>query len=120
MTTLFRWLSALFFISALAALVTLLVSDAWNQLRFTSIHRRAGALSFMLIGSAFVGLQFSSPWRWNERVKEILLGIAFLFWGAEQFLPPSPWVTAMDTCVVLIFVVDLSLIIAERLKRKKS
>src|SRR5579863_7437213 len=118
MATLFRWLSAILFVSALAAMLTLLVSDAWNALSFTTIHRRAGALSFMLIGASYVALQISERCRWGEKLKAILLGVAFLFWGSVQFLSPGPWVTAMDSAVVVIFVVDLSLIIMERLKRK--
>jgi hypothetical protein len=119
MATLFRWLSTILFVSALAAMLTLLVSDVWNALSFTAIHRHAGALSFMLIGASYVALQMSSRRRWGEKVKAILLGIAFLFWGSVQFLSPRPWVTAMDSAVVVIFVVDLSLIIMESLKRNK-
>jgi hypothetical protein len=39
-----------------------------------------------------------------------------LLWGCEQFVPAGPWATAMDTAVVLIFVVDLSLIIVGNLR----
>jgi hypothetical protein len=120
LTTLLRWLSALCFISALAAIVTLLASDAWNELRLTALHRRAGALAVLLIGSSFLGLQLSSPGRWRERYKEALLAVAFMCWGAQQFVPAGPWVTAMDTAVVFIFVADLGGIIIERLKRKNQ
>jgi hypothetical protein len=117
MATLFRWLSTIFFVSALAAMLILLVSDACNALTLTMLHRRAGALSFILIGASYVALQLSSRRPWNEKLKAILLGIAFLFWGSVQFLSPGPWVTAMDSAVVVIFVVDLSLIIMESLRR---
>src|ERR1700743_877394 len=117
MATLFRWLSTILFVSALIAMGTLLVADALNALTLTSLHRTAGALSFMLIGSSYVALQLSLRRPRSEKLKAILLGIAFLFWGSGHFLPPSPWATAMDTAVVVIFVVDLSLIIVESLKR---
>jgi hypothetical protein len=117
MVTLFRWLSTILFVSALLAMVTLLVSDAFTELTSTPLHRRAGALSFMLIGSSYVALQLSLRRPRSEKIKAILLGVAFLFWGSGQFLPPSPWATAMDSAVVVIFVVDLSLIIIESLKR---
>src|SRR5689334_19673134 len=113
MATLFRWLSALLFVSALIAMLTLLCSDAATALTLTPVHRRAGALSFMLIGSSYVALQLGSRRPLPEKTKAILLGVAFLFWGSGQFIPPSPWATAMDTLVVVIFVVDLSLIILE-------
>jgi hypothetical protein len=98
-------------------MLTLLVSDALNALALTTLHRRAGALSFMLIGSSYVALQLSFRRPWGGKLKAILLGVAFLFWGSGQFLPPCPWATAMDAAVVVIFVVDLSLIIIESLKR---
>lgn len=100
-------------------MVTLLVSDVINALTLTPLHRRAGALSFMLIGSSYVALQLSLRRPRSEKVKAILLGVAFLFWGSGQFLPPSPCATAMDAAVVVIFVVDLSLIIIESLKRDR-
>ena len=117
MATLFRWLSTILFVSAIGAMLTLLVSDALNALTPTAVHRCAGALAFMLIGSSYVALQLSLRRPRSEKLKAILLGIAFLFWGSGQFLPPSLFATAMDTAVVVIFVVDLSLIIIENLKR---
>jgi hypothetical protein len=116
LATFLRWLSAILFVLALIAITTLVVSDTLNRLRPTPLHREAGALSFVLIGASYVSLQLSFRRPWSEKLKGMLLGIAFLFWGSGQFLPPSAWVTAMDTAVVLIFVIDLSLIIVERLK----
>jgi hypothetical protein len=72
----------------------------------------------MLIGFSYIVLQLSGRQRWNEMVKGVLLGTAFPLWGCEQLLPPSPLVTAMDSAVVAIFVVDLSLIILEHLRRQ--
>jgi hypothetical protein len=71
----------------------------------------------MLIGSSYVALQISLQRPAAEKARAILLGVAFLFWGSGQFLPPSLFATAMDSAVVVIFVVDLSLIIIENLKR---
>ena len=98
-------------------MVTLLISDAMNALAPTAVHHCAGALAFILIGSSYVALQISLQRPSAEKAKAILLGIAFLFWGSGQFLPPSLFATAMDTAVVVIFVIDLSLIIVENLKR---
>ena len=113
-----RSLSALLLISALAGMATLLVFDALNQLRLTSFHQQAGALSFMLIGASYISLQLSTGRRWRELIKGVLLGIGFFLWGCEQFVPPGPLVTVMDSLVVVIFVSDLGLIIVDRLKRK--
>ncbi len=74
----------------------------------------------MLIGASYVSLQLSGNRRWRERLKGILLGTGFLLWGSEQFLPAGPLVTIMDTVVVLIFVSDLGLLIADGLKRENN
>lgn len=114
MSKLLHYLSAILFVAALAAMVTLLASDAWNALTFTPLHRQAGALSFAFIGLSYIALQLSR----KRKLKNILLGIGFLFWGSAQLLPLNTWVTAMDTSVVLIFVMDLSVIIFETLRAK--
>ena len=76
------------------------------------------ALPLMLIGLSYVCLQFSARRTRRELAQGLALGTAFLLWGGEQLLPPTPLVTVMDGAVVTIFVVDLSFIIMEHLKRK--
>jgi len=104
----------------LAALSVLLIADVSHHLSLSPLHRQAGAVAFILIGASFVLLQFSSRRPLRETFKELLLGLAFLLWGSEQFIPPGPWVTAMDAAVVLIFVVDLSSSILQRLSRNDA
>ncbi len=113
-----RSLSALLLVSALAGTMTLLVFDVLNHLRLTPVHQRAGALSFMLIGVSYISLQLGTWRKWREQFKGVLLGLGFLLWGSEQFLPPGPLVTVMDCLVVLIFVSDLGLVIVGRLRQK--
>jgi hypothetical protein len=113
-----RGLSALLLFLALGVVVILLIFDALNCLRLTPLHQRTGALAFMFIGASYISLQLSGNQRWLERLKGILLGTGFFLWGCEQFLPPGPLVTFMDTLVVLIFVSDLGLLIIDRLKQK--
>lgn len=116
---LFRWLSGILFASALATMLTLLVSDALHALAPTPMHHHAGPFSLILIGSSFIALQISLRRSSVEKLKAIFLGIAFFLWGAGQFLPPGRFATATDTAVMVIFVVDLSLIIIEHLKRNQ-
>jgi hypothetical protein len=118
MTKLFRCLSIIFFISALAGIATLLTSDMLHRLDLTLLHQRAGSLSLIFIGMSYISLQLSALRRWDELIKGILLGIAFFLWGGELFVPPGMLVTAMDSIVITIFVVDLSLIIVQHLKLK--
>jgi len=112
----FRALSKLFFISALTGIVALVFSDVINKFRFTAFHQKAGALPLIFIGLSYFCFQLSTNKKLKEKTKGILLGIAFIFWGSEQYLKNSPLVTIMDSMVIIIFVVDLSLIIAEHLK----
>jgi len=118
MEKLLRIIGATLFISALAALLILLVSDASNHLQYTLLHRKAGAWSFMLVGLSYIALQLRIKQPAGEAVKHLLLGMGFAFWGGEQFLPEGMLATAMDTAVVVIFVVDLSLVIIQHLGRR--
>jgi hypothetical protein len=117
MTKLLRGLSLLLFLLAAGAIVVLLSSDVSHRLRLTSFHQQSSALALILIGASYISLQLSAKRRWNERLKGISLGFAFVLWGGEQFLPASRLVTLMDSAVITIFVVDLGLIILDHLKR---
>ena len=115
-----RKLSLLLLISALAGTLTLVVMDALDRLQLTFVHQRTGALCFILIGASYISLLLSARQSWREKCKGIALGAGFLFWGCEQFLPPGPLATIMDSLVVMIFVLDLSLIIIGRLRHKDN
>ncbi len=117
MTKLLRGLSLFLFVSALVALAVLLASDAAHALRPAFFHQQSSAVALILIGASYVSLQLGSGGPWSEKLKGIFLGLAFILWGSEQFLPASRLVTLMDSAVITIFVVDLGLIILGRLKR---
>lgn len=114
-----RLLSGLLFVSALLALLWLLLADAWNGFRPTVHHQQIGALALALIGSAFIFIQFSTGSSAKEKLKGVLLGLAFVLWGGEVFLPVGRTVTAIDSVVIAIFVVDLGLLIAGHLERSR-
>jgi hypothetical protein len=115
-----RPLGGLFLLSALVALAVLLLSDSWRHFRPTGLHQRAGALSLMLVGASFICVQLDAHARLRTKIKRVLLGVAFVLWGGEQFLPQGMWVTAMDGAVVAIFVVDIGLVILGLLKRRSE
>jgi hypothetical protein len=110
-SSLLRLLSGVLFLSALASVACLLASDFWFRFQPTPQHRHAGALALILIGASFVCAQLGAARRWNDRLKGILLGTAFALWGCEQYLAPGALVTAVDSLVVTVFVVDLALVI---------
>lgn len=118
MARLFHWFSVIFFSLALLGVATLFLSDARHHLQFNSSHQQFGALPLIFIGLSYISFQLSARRQRGERVKGLLLGLAFVLWGGEQLLPPSAWVTVMDSLVITIFVVDIALIIIEHFKRK--
>jgi hypothetical protein len=68
-----------------------------------------------MIGLSYVSLQAVTRASRGSLVKGILLGGAFALWGLEQLLPAGRWTTAMDTAVIAVFVVDLGLIIMDKI-----
>ena len=93
------------------------MSDALRGQRVSPVHSHLAAVPLLLIGASYLCLQLSARRTRGEMVQGLLLGGAFVLWGAEQLLPPSRLVTVMDGLVVTIFVADLSAIILEHLKR---
>jgi len=62
-------------------------------------------------------LQLSLRQRWDEMLKKVLLGVAFLFWGGETILPSSPMGNRYGYPRGHHLRVDLGLIIVEHLRR---
>ena len=111
-------LSMLFFIMALAGVAILIGTDIAHRFDVSALHQRLDAWPLIMIGLSYITLQLAADHKDPERVKGIFLGLAFLFWGAEQLFPPSRLVTFLDEGAVTIFVVDVSLIIWSRLNRQ--
>lgn len=120
MRRVFRQLSALLLIAAVAGTLCLLGFDAANHLRLTFLHQRAGALAFIFVGTSYICLLLSTGHPWRSHLKGLWLGTGFLLWGGEQFMEPGVVATVMDTLVVLIFVSDLGWIITNSLKKRKG
>lgn len=116
MTRVWRVLSGVLFLLALVALARLLLPDLWSRFRPSARHQQAGAMALIFAGSSFICLQFGVGVGWKGMVQGLLLGLAFVLWGGEQFLPPGPLVTAIDSAVIAIFVLDLGLVIAGQLE----
>jgi hypothetical protein len=113
-----RALCGLFFALALAALALLLLSDIWMGFMPAPRHFQAESLALIFVGISFVCLQLSTGNGWRDMLKGLLLGLAFVLWGSEKFMPQGPCVIATDTGVIAIFILDLGLIIAGHLGGK--
>jgi hypothetical protein len=119
MKSLLRRACVLLFLLALAGIAILWGSDALHAFHLTLFHQQAGALALILIGSSYILLQAVLRPRRTEALKGTFLGAAFVLWGGEQFLAPGPWVTMVDSVVITIFVVDLSLIVVGQLRSRR-
>jgi hypothetical protein len=76
----------------------------------TSWHIKS-AFPLIGIGSSYLLLQFTIPRTLFQRCLSIAVSVAFIFWGAEQFIT-APHITAlMDDAVVILFVSDLAMVI---------
>ena len=74
------------------------------------------AVPLILIGVAFASLQFVVSRTRAQMVLGFLVALAFILWGAEQFVPNPAIVSFMDDMVVFLFVLDLGIVIYGHLK----
>lgn len=80
------------------------------------LHQRGVAVALILIGASYAVIHASAPMRRGAKARAVSLGLAFILWGAEQFIIPGRGTTVIDCVLVCVFVVDLSLGVAARLK----
>jgi hypothetical protein len=74
----------------------------------------------MAIGFSYFILVSTLRRTLGQRLAGILLGLAFVLWGLEQFLSDRTVISFIDDVVVFLFVVDLSIVIRHNLKRCAS
>jgi hypothetical protein len=96
---------------ALGATALLVVGDARHAFAPSLFHGKVGALALMVVGASYMVAQIRRKVSRGERLRAMLLGAAFVLWGAEQFLAVGRLWNVMDTAVIVIFVVDLGLIV---------
>jgi peptidoglycan/LPS O-acetylase OafA/YrhL len=106
--SLLRRISFGFAAVALAASVSLLVSDAkmWSPPGISAAAISAAPL--LLIGIAFLFLQPVIRPRPADLVKNILLAGTFLLWGIIQLLPQNKLAGRLGSLVIVLYVVDLA------------
>jgi hypothetical protein len=105
---LLRWISCGLAAVALAASVSLLVSDAklWAPRGISAAAISAAPL--LLIGIAFLFLQPVIRPGPAELAKNILLAGTFLLWGIIQLLPQNNLAGRLGSVVIVLYVVDLA------------
>jgi hypothetical protein len=74
------------------------------------------AALLILIGAAYIVLQFFLRPEFKELPKRLLLGLAFILWGIDQLLPSGRSAMTLGDTVITLFVVDLGLITLAHIK----
>lgn len=82
--------------------------------------RLKSAVPLIAMGLSAAFLQFAQPRTTRERLLGLMVGAAFLLWGAEQFIRDAVAVAVIDDWVVLLFVADLGLVVAGHIKGSRT
>ena len=95
----------------LVSVAALLTWDAKPKLFPPRAHDLLGAIPLVLIAFAYLIYQSVRHPGPAELLKAILLAIAFLFWGANQFWPDAAASTLFNDIAIGLFVLDVFLVI---------
>jgi peptidoglycan/LPS O-acetylase OafA/YrhL len=114
---LLRVVSALAFGLAISTAIIIVILHViyYMQPNFVSRSLKS-AVPLILIGVAFASLQFTLRRTIAQMLLGLMVALAFILWGTEQFLPNQAVVSLIDDLVVLLFVTDLSIVIYGHLK----
>ena len=116
-----RAASTLFFWLAILGAVAVLTIDG-ARFFFPGVmgwHLKS-AFPLIFVGLSCACVQFAVPRPGKQLLMGLAVAVAFILWGAEQFVPNPAVVLLMDDLVVFLFVVDLSLLIRGYLKQKRG
>jgi hypothetical protein len=83
-------------------------------------HAPFSALPLLLIGMTYALAQPVLHPRRRDLLQAALVILAFLGWGVDQLIPPSPMSTVLGDIVIALYVTDLALKIWERLRGSPS
>jgi hypothetical protein len=103
-------------IAALVAGITLLLNDVFT---ITPLHAPVSAAPLLLIGATNLGFQVLMRPKPLDLFKALIVSSAFLLWGIDQLLPTGWFATTLGDVVIVLYVIDLGWIIADRLKQHK-
>ena len=70
-------------------------------------------IPLIAIGISYFALVLTLPRTPGQVLVGLLMGLAFVFWGLEQFLTNRALISFIDDCVVFLFVADLSIVIRQ-------
>jgi hypothetical protein len=116
-TVVLRVISATAFGLAISTAVLIVILDLIHCLKPSLVPQTLkSAVPLILIGIAFASLQFVSRRTARQIFLGLMVAVAFILWGTEQFLSNQAIASFIDDVVVLLFVSDLSIVIYGHLK----
>jgi hypothetical protein len=108
-------------ILALGSGLVLLVTDALHDLWpiFNPLaHAPTSALPLLLIGLAALGFQAIIRPALLDLLKAMIVSAAFILWGIDQMLPAGRMATTLGDLVIVLYVIDLGWMMADRLQQR--
>jgi hypothetical protein len=112
---LIRFLNWLLVIFALLAGILLLLSDIFS---FSFPHAPISSAPLLLIGAAYLAFQLLTGPTLLDLCKALIVSSAFILWGIDQILSPGWFATTLGDVVIVLYVIDLSWLMLDRLKQK--
>jgi hypothetical protein len=113
----YRYLYLLIWITVIAALVAgiiLLLSDIFPTIL---LHAPVSAAPLLLIGATYLGFQVLMRPKPLDLFKALIVSAAFLLWGVDQLLPTGWFATLLGDIVIVLYVIDLGWMMADRLQQ---
>ena len=111
-----RTLSRVALVAAFASAAVILGLDAARGLQPEFSWRMKSAIPLICIGVSYAFLQITRRQLWVEFWLSMGVSMAFILWGAEQFVGNARVAMVMDDLVVFLFVLDLAVVIWGRLR----
>ena len=113
--------------AALIGLVIVLAFGSGALLLFNDIpwpmihplaHAPISAVPLLLIGLASLGFQIVVRPKLLDLFKAFIVSAAFLLWGIDQLLPAGWGASMLGDVVIVLYVIDLGWMMADRLKQQ--
>ena len=104
-------------IAALLAGIILLLSDIFST---TLLHAPTSAAPLLLIGATYLGFQALARPKLLDLCKALIVSSAFVLWGIDQLLPTGWFATTLGDVVIVLYVIDLGWMMADRLKNRSQ
>jgi hypothetical protein len=102
-------------VAALIVGFILLLSDIFST---PLSHAPTSAAPLLLIGATYLGFQMLMRPKPLDLFKALIVSSAFLLWGIDQLLPTGWFATTLGDVVIILYVIDLGWMMADRLKQR--